>query len=146
MLIGIQNSTADYFCFIDDDVELNSLTVCNLVHSASNCISTGYSVEVPANTTWTSNLVGIYRVINCLGFTSENVNYCWGGCFCLSATMFKNLKIQEFWEDGGYTDDVLVGNAAKQQKIKIKAPAQCMFQNRIQLTNFSRQYWNYVQR
>jgi hypothetical protein len=68
-------------------------------------------------------MLGVYRIINCLGFTTENVNYCWGGCFCVPSVVFDKLNIKELWEDGGYTDDVLLGNAAKQQAIQIVAPA-----------------------
>ncbi|CAL6097499.1 Ceramide_glucosyltransferase [Hexamita inflata] len=148
MLFGLKQSESDYIAFVDDDIEINQFTLQSLVSGINNkCkICTGYSAEIPVVQNFTSYMVMAYRAINLLGFTSENVNYAWGGCFCVKRDDFIKYGVEQVWVDGGYSDDMSIGNLIKQAGFKITSPFTNTFQNIINCTNFRRQYWNYVQR
>lgn len=119
MLDGVNKATLQpkYIVFLDDDISINPLTLQNLVLPLTTDtqvkITTGYSVEVPVSTGLTNYMVMIYRAFNLLGFITESVNYCWGGCFCLSHADFTNSRISDIYLDGGYSDDMTIGNLFK---------------------------------
>ena len=140
MLIGVQRSSSDLLAFLDDDIRVNKWTLRSLAQGLRQGVgvTTGYSVEVPSVRALTSYLVMVYRAINLLGFTNEQVNYCWGGCFCCSRGTYEELRMREIWTDGCYSDDMVFGDVLKRAGLRIAAPETNMFVNRINCNSFWR--------
>ena len=135
MLCACKGLDTEYLVFFDDDIFLHEFVIQELVGSICNDsktkVATGYSIEVPQTKNLVDYMLMVYRSINALGFMTQRVNYVWGGCVCVPLVLFEELLVKDVWTDGGYSDDMLLGNVFKQAGYKIVAPTSVFFENRL---------------
>lgn len=168
MLFGVDTAAArlpmaEKVLFVDDDVRPHPGTVPLLAAALDEDgveASTGYSVEVPVyHKRWppfVDSLIMLYRSVNLLGFLTEKTMFLWGGCLCTRRAVLDRamseyqgipITLRDVWTDGGYSDDMLLGNLLHMKRVKFLAPHECMFVNPLPPGHtFRRSYVNFVRR
>ncbi|GIQ83846.1 ceramide glucosyltransferase, partial [Kipferlia bialata] len=155
MIHGVgQCPNAKYVCFFDDDIRVHpgciETMVTDIEEDPSVLVSTGYSVEFPRkDAPFACFCITVYRSINLLGFLTRRPQFAWGGCFMThrQSVVSNYGDILNIWRDGGYSDDMAVGNMALRSGRKIASHPSTMFPNRLPNTHtFGRSYVNFVKR
>ena len=136
-----------YVLFLDDDVMLYPSTIGSLVGAMEKdeketggnaLLATGYPLDFVGNASgsgksascFANYMTMVYHLVLLIPFShgkyTKNV---WGGCmlFRLDEFLANACKVKHAYENGGYSDDLIVAAAADREKRSILCPGDALF-------------------
>ena len=137
-----------YVLFLDDDVMLYPSTIGSLVRAMEKdeketggnaLLATGYPLDFvgggvdggeSSSSCFANYMTMVYHLVLLIPFShgkyTKNV---WGGCmlFRLDDFQANACKVKEAYENGGYSDDLIVAAAANREKRSILCPGDALF-------------------
>ena len=145
-----RNGRVKYVLFLDDDVMLYPSTIGSLVRAMEKdeeetggnaLLATGYPLDFvgggvdggdveSSSSCFANYMTMVYHLVLLIPFShgkyTKNV---WGGCmlFRLDDFQANACKVKEAYENGGYSDDLIVAAAANREKRSILCPGDALF-------------------
>ena len=143
-----RNGRVKYVLFLDDDVMLYPSTIGSLVRAMEKdeketggnaLLATGYPLDFvgggvdggeSSSSCFANYMTMVYHLVLLIPFShgkyTKNV---WGGCMLFRLDDFQEnaCKVKEAYENGGYSDDLIVAAAANREKRSILCPGDALF-------------------
>lgn len=141
--ITLVNREAHYVLFLDDDAQMSSRILSDLVYALETepdvLIASGWPNDyLPPNAAFTPTFASFmllgYRVLSHLSMGTLYPTVLWGGCLLLrrSELLDPQIGIIEAWKQSGYSDDmIMIGRARKAQR-KIVVPPSAFLPSKIE--------------
>ena len=141
--ITLVNREAHYVLFLDDDAQMSSRILSDLVYALETepdvLIASGWPNDyLPPNAAFTPTFASFmllgYRVLSHLSMGTLYPTVLWGGCLLLrrSELLDPQIGIIEAWKQSGYSDDmIMIGRVRKAQR-KIVIPPSAFLPSKIE--------------
>jgi hypothetical protein len=111
--------------------------------------STGYPLDVPPPDATIWAWVMCQFRYNCLSqFVSNHSDVCWGGAMMMRKADFDDdtCEVKSRWENGGYSDDMLVAACAADYGRAIATPLRAIFPNGMKKDVTFSDTWDFLRR
>jgi hypothetical protein len=155
--ITLINKDADYVLFLDDDAQMSSAILSDLVHALETdpevLIASGWPndfipPDMPSTPTLASFMLLAYRILSHLSMGTLYPTVLWGGCLLWrrSELMDPGIGVLDAWKESGYSDDmIMIGRCRKAQR-KIVIPPSAFLPSRIEHSYSLERHVNYIRR
>jgi len=155
--VTLVNKDSDYVLFLDDDAQMSSTILSDLVYTletdAEVLIASGWPHDYfPPDLTMTPTFASFmllgYRLLSHLSMGTLYPTVLWGGCMLMrrSELMDPTIGVLEAWKASGYSDDMIVIGRARKFGRKIAIPPTAFLPSRIQQGYTLQQHVNYMRR
>eukprot|EP01026_Neomeris_dumetosa_P029177 TRINITY_DN2364_c1_g1_i1.p1 TRINITY_DN2364_c1_g1~~TRINITY_DN2364_c1_g1_i1.p1 ORF type:complete len:488 (-),score=30.17 TRINITY_DN2364_c1_g1_i1:138-1601(-) len=158
LVTGVRHANSDskYVLFLDDDIRLAPGFVQALIDrkeadGSQSFMSTAYPFDIPdmhANLLTYAVLVFHLPLLIGISF-KEHSFFVWGGCMLLPLADLQQgdkYGILEGWENGGYSDDLIVAGKCSLHKQHVLCSSFAVLPQRLGQKVTWKQYWNYLRR
>lgn len=143
----------EYVLFLDANMKMHEGSLNCLVEtmqSDSNifaCSGFPFDIPPPGSSVWAWAMCQ-YRYVILSEFAQTRATLPWGGCMLLRKDEIDNdtCEIKTRWLNGGYSDDLIVGFAAKDFGRTIATPIRALFPNTVKKDITFAQTWDFIRR
>lgn len=148
------SKASKYVLCLDDDVQLHpgflEMAVGHMEADSAAFMLTGYPFDIadPGAGVLTYAALAYHLPLLIAFSVSQSTSFVWGGCmlFPLESMVHHTFGIMQAWQEGGYSDDLIVAAKCAQHKLKILCPSGAIFPQRLEARYSWKQYWNYLRR
>jgi hypothetical protein len=155
--VTLVNKDAEYVLFLDDDAQMSSSILSDLVYALESdsdvLIASGwpndyFPPETSVTPTFASFMLLGYRLLSHLSMGTLYPNVLWGGCMLLrrSELMDPKVGVLEAWKQSGYSDDMIIIGRARKAQRKIIIPPSAFLPSRIEEEYTMQRHINYIRR
>jgi cellulose synthase/poly-beta-1,6-N-acetylglucosamine synthase-like glycosyltransferase len=151
------NKDSEYVLFLDDDAQMSSAILLDLVHCLEAepevLIASGWPNDfIPPDCASTPSFASFmllgYRCLSHVSMGTLNPTVLWGGCLLLRrAELFDSqIGILEAWRNSGYSDDMILIGRARKAGRSIAIPPSAFLPSRIDHDYSLLRHTNYIRR
>lgn len=155
MVKGAEAASAsmEYVLFLDANMRMHEGSINVLVETMQSdpvifaCSGFPFDIPPPGATVWAWAQCQ-YRYVILNQFAEHRAILPWGGCMLMRRDEIDNdvCEIKTRWLDGGYSDDLIVGGAARDFGRTIATPIRALFPNTVKKDITFDQCWDFIRR
>ena len=155
--ITLINKEAEYVLFLDDDAQMSSAILSDLVHALETdsevLIASGWPndfipPDMSSTPTFASFMLLAYRILSHLSMGTLYPTVLWGGCLLWrrAELLDSRIGVLEAWQESGYSDDMIMIGRCRKAHRKIVIPPSAFLPSRIEHSYTLERHVNYIRR